>query len=623
MPESGDLPPQDVHQRIVERVSDAIVSIDQEYRYTYLNKKAEKLLEKSAAELRGQTIWEAFPKIIDTIAENKIRKSLTAEVQTSYERYNTKLDRWFEVRIYPSDNGASLFFTDITDRKQREIELTRYEQIVENLPVAVGQNELEADGEFIFVNSGMVEMFDAESKAEAKNHSVQDLYADPTDREALLKEVRDSGLVQDKELKLETVNGGTFWGSTTASIETIGNEKYLLGIIQDITERKQYQDALNALLDATRQMVSATTVQEVADVVTTTIRESIGFAMSGVHLYHETAGGLAPVSVSNKSKQVIEEPPVLDEGIGWQAYKTGEPQIYQNLQAANELYNGQTEIQSEIALPLGHQGVLLVSSAETDAFSDRDITLAKTLATNATAVFSRIQTYEQLQQREKTVEEQRDNLRIVNKIVRHDIRNDLQLISAYANRLENKLNEFEEPQKISKCVTNAIEVTETAREVTNIVLQARQPDEYVNLNTILSQQIKNISDSYPRSKIETPNEIPNIDVAGSDMLESVFRNLLSNAIQHNDKEVPEVTVSVSQTESGAIIEIADNGPGIPDRHKEAMFEEGNSGLNSDGTGLGLYLVKKIVGRNNGRVEVVDNEPEGSVFVVKLPKINSY
>jgi len=241
MPESGDLPPQDVHQRIVERVSDAIVSIDQEYRYTYLNKKAEKLLEKSAAELRGQTIWEAFPKIIDTIAENKIRKSLTAEVQTSYERYNTKLDRWFEVRIYPSDNGASLFFTDITDRKQREIELTRYEQIVENLPVAVGQNELEADGEFIFVNSGMVEMFDAESKAEAKNHSVQDLYADPTDREALLKEVRDSGLVQDKELKLETVNGGTFWGSTTASIETIGNEKYLLGIIQDITERKQYQ----------------------------------------------------------------------------------------------------------------------------------------------------------------------------------------------------------------------------------------------------------------------------------------------------------------------------------------------------------------------------------------------
>ena len=78
MPEAGDLPPQDVHQRIVERVSDAIVSIDQEYRYTYLNKKAEKLLEKSEAELRGQTIWKAFPKSVDTIAENKIKKSHTA-----------------------------------------------------------------------------------------------------------------------------------------------------------------------------------------------------------------------------------------------------------------------------------------------------------------------------------------------------------------------------------------------------------------------------------------------------------------------------------------------------------------------------------------------------------------
>ena len=619
---AGDLPPQDVHQRIVERVSDAIVSINQEYRCTYLNKKAEKLLERSEAELRGQTIWKAFPKTVDTIAEDKIKKSLTEQTQTSYERYNTELDRWFEVRIYPSNDGASILFTDISDRKQREIELTRYEQIVENLPVAVGQNELEADGEFSFVNSAMVEMFDAESKTEAKNHSVQDLCADPSDREALLKELHDSGLVQDKEFKLKTVNGDTLWGSTTARIETIGNEKYLLGIIQDITERKQYQDALNALLDATHQMASATTVQEVAEVVTTTIRESIGFAMNGVHLYDETAGGLAPVSVSHESKQVIEEPPVLNEGIGWQAYKTGEPQIYHDLQAADEIYNDQTEIQSEIAFPLGDQGVLLVSSTETDAFSDRDITLANTLATNATAVLSRIQTHEQLQQREKTVEEQRDNLRIVNKIVRHDIRNDLQLISAYADRLANRTDEFEEPQKISKCATNAVEVTETARDVTDMVLQAGQPDEFVNLNNILPQQIKNINNSYPRSQIETRGQIPNIDVVGSDMLESVFRNLLSNAIQHNTKEVPEVTVSVSQTASDAIIEIADNGPGIPDRHKEAMFEEGNSGLESDGTGLGLYLVKKVVGRNNGRVEVVDNEPEGSVFVVKLPKLNS-
>lgn len=623
MAESGDLPPYDIHQRIVERVSDAIVSIDQEYRYTYLNEKAEKLLEKSESELRGRTVWEAFPQSTNTIAENKIRKSLTAQTQTSYERYNEELDRWFEVRIYPGDGGISLFFTDITDRKQREIELTRYEQIMENLPVAVGQNELKPDGEFIFVNSGMVEMFDAESKSEAKEHSVQDLYANPNDREALLKEVQETGLVQDNELKLETVNGDTFWGSTTASIETIGAEEYLVGIIQDITERKQYQDGLDSLLDATRQMVSTSTTQEVADVVTTTIRESMGFAMNGVHLYDETAGGLAPESVSHKSQRVIEEPPVLDEGIGWKAYKTGEPQIYQNLQAADEVYNDQTDIQSEIVFPLGDHGILLVSSTETDPFSERDITLANTLAANATAVLSQIKTYEQLQDRERTVEEQRDNLRIVNKIVRHDIRNDLELIQAYANRLANRSDEFEEPQKIEKCVTNAVEVTETAREVTEMVLQTEQPDESVKLSPLLSQQIKNIANSYPQSEIKTSGQIPHIEVMGSDMLESVFRNLLSNAIQHNDKEIPEVMVSVSQTESDAIIEIADNGPGIPDRHKEVMFEEGNSGLDSNGTGLGLYLVKKIIGRNDGRVEVVDNDPEGSVFIVKLPKLGSH
>ena len=95
------------------------------------------------------------------------------------------------------------------------------------------------------------------------------------------------------------------------------------------------------------------------------------------------------------------------------------------------------------------------------------------------------------------------------------------------------------------------------------------------------------NNSYPTSQIETRGQVPHIDVICSDMLESVFRNLLSIAIQHHIKEVPEVTVSVSHTASDATIKIADNGPGIPDRNKETMFEEGNSGLESDGTGLCL------------------------------------
>lgn len=101
------------------------------------------------------------------------------------------------------------------------------------------------------------------------------------------------------------------------------------------------------------------------------------------------------------------------------------------------------------------------------------------------------------------------------------------------------------------------------------------------------------------------------------MLESVFRNLLSNAIQHNDNEVQDVTVSGARHDQTVEIRIADNGPGIPDERKETVFEQGEMSLESQGTGLGLYLVDTLMDRYGGTVRVEDNEPTGAVFVLEL------
>jgi signal transduction histidine kinase len=62
--------------------------------------------------------------------------------------------------------------------------------------------------------------------------------------------------------------------------------------------------------------------------------------------------------------------------------------------------------------------------------------------------------------------------------------------------------------------------------------------------------------------------------------------------------------------------IADNGPGVPDEQKERIFEEGEKGIDSEDTGLGLHLVRTLVDRYGGDVRVEDNEPEGSVFVAE-------
>src|SRR6056297_4013314 len=118
------------------------------------------------------------------------------------------------------------------------------------------------------------------------------------------------------------------------------------------------------------------------------------------------------------------------------------------------------------------------------------------------------------------------------------------------------------------------------------------------------------------------------------MLNSVFRNLLKNAVQHNDKAVPTVAVSSEMKDDQIRIRVADNGPGVSDAAKEDIFGKGEKGLDSEGTGIGLYLVKSLVETYGGDVWVKDRESgdavanqlpetattEGAVFVVELPTV---
>ena len=623
---------------VMDTMSAAVFLKDADGRYLMMNEACRELFNLGEQDIVDLSDADLFPPAVAEQAKTDDQQVIEEETMIEIEetiptaagdtvRLTRKSPVYDEAGEVVGLCGVS---TDITEHKQREQELRtireRFERFASNvedafflLPTDYSETE--------YVNPAVERIYGITPEAAAEEPMAWLRHVHPDDREELLAGVaaQQDGTAEwpvTQEFRIEHPERGLRWVQARLDVVTdeTGAPQWFTGVSTDVTEKRRYQAALDSLLDATQQMVSATTVEEVAAIVTTTVQESMGFPMNGVHLYDDAAGGLAPVDVSAKSKQVIGEPPVLTEGLGWQAYKTGNSQAYQTPQAADEIYNDQTDIQSEIAVPLGDHGVLLVSATEPDAFSEREMTLANTLAANASAVLSQINTYEQLQDREQTVAEQRDTLRIVNKIVRHDIRNDLQLIDAYADRLADHVDALAEPQKIGTCVTNAVAVTETAREVTEMVLRSEQADTQVRLSPLLLQQIERIDTSYPHAEITIEGQLPETEVVGDDMLASVFRNLLNNAVQHNDKEVPVVTVSVSQTESAVIVEIADNGPGIPDRHKETMFEEGNSGLESNGTGLGLYLVRQIVEGSNGRVEVIDNDPEGAVFIVKLATV---
>ena len=223
---------------------------------------------------------------------------------------------------------------------------------------------------------------------------------------------------------------------------------------------------------------------------------------------------------------------------------------------------------------------------------------------------------------QRRLAEQRDDLRLLNQVMRHDIRNDLQLIGAYAELLEDHVDEEGEEylEIIKESTESATDLTTTARDLARVMLDVDCEVRSVSLEGVLAQQVEELRSGHPGAVVAIEGSIPDVEVAGNDMLGSVFRNLLSNAIQHSDETPPEVTVSAAERDETVEVRVADNGPGVPDAQKDEIFGRGEKGLESSGAGIGLYLVQSLLDTYGGDVFVEDNGPEGAVFVVELPVV---
>lgn len=121
------------------RISDAFFSLDDEWRFTHLNERAEELLTPDGQSLVGKHIWEEFPDAIHRKFKEKYEQAMYEQETVSFEEhYPEPVDAWFEVRAYPSDTGLSVYFTDITERKEYERQLEesegRYRTLVDNFP---------------------------------------------------------------------------------------------------------------------------------------------------------------------------------------------------------------------------------------------------------------------------------------------------------------------------------------------------------------------------------------------------------------------------------------------------------------------------------------------------------
>jgi PAS domain S-box-containing protein len=106
---------------IFGRVSDAFYALDDEFRFTHVNKRAEELLQASADDLLGENLWDQYPEAAEVEEVwDAFHTALDTQEPQSYDLYFDPLDFWVEATVYPSENGVSVYFRDITERKERE-----------------------------------------------------------------------------------------------------------------------------------------------------------------------------------------------------------------------------------------------------------------------------------------------------------------------------------------------------------------------------------------------------------------------------------------------------------------------------------------------------------------------
>ncbi|RQH02027.1 PAS domain S-box protein [Natrarchaeobius oligotrophus] len=219
-------------------------------------------------------------------------------------------------------------------------------------------------------------------------------------------------------------------------------------------------------------------------------------------------------------------------------------------------------------------------------------------------------------QREKRVE-------ILNRVLRHDLRNGMNIVRGCAEMLENAVADDE--RRYAEIIQGR------ADELVELAEKTRAAERTFDQGGETTNAPIDLCDAVRRTSARLENEYPDVDVSRSvpdrcfvradAYLERALYQVLENAVEHNDSPTPSVDVSVREHSDGELVRltISDDGPGIPEDERELL--EGNREITQlrHASGLGLWLVNWIVVGSGGQLRFRENDPQGTTVVVDLPR----
>ena len=244
----------------IERVSDAFVALDKNWCYTYMNKKAGEIFHCDPLQIIGKHIWTEFPEGVGQPFYKAYYKAMDEQQYSLIEASYPPYDLWFENHIYPSSDGLTIYFKDVTERKraQRKLESSEkyFRSLIENSSEAI----------VLIDNTGKV-LYQSPSTERISGYSLEEMQAlgglefiHPDDREknastfSLL--VRSYGSSLTKSHRLRRKDGSYVWiEGTYTNLLKDENVNAIVYNYHDVTERIEAEQKLSESESRYRQLI--------------------------------------------------------------------------------------------------------------------------------------------------------------------------------------------------------------------------------------------------------------------------------------------------------------------------------------------------------------------------------
>ena len=471
----------------------------------------------------------------------------------------------------------------------------------------------------VYANPAAVDLFSAADSDELRDRPLTDLVEPTADGgvETVERVVEDDQTASQARRMIRTLAGNSVQASITACDVTWDGDDGTVSVISDRSDTDEREHRLEALHEATRHLMAAEVHNEVAGIGVNAAAEIIGLDANAVHLINDD-GQLEPVAATASARELVGDIPTFEQGdsIAWRVYERGEATAVPDVRLEADVQNPETPIRSELYLPLGEHGLLIAASATVDAFNEADIVAGRVLAANMEAALAAVERDKQLRDREQELSTQNDRLEQFATVVSHDLRNPLNVAIGRLGALKEE------------CDDDNIAAIEQALDrmqalIDDLLLLARTGDSITEMETVALGTA--VEDCW--EVVETGDAALVVDTdrkvqADMTRLKQLLENLLRNAIEHSaadsrrqssetDKHgSPGVTVTISEIPGG--FAVSDDGPGIPDADREAVFESGYS-TTTDGTGFGLSIVSQIATAHGWTVTLAESASGGTRF----------